>query len=68
METIKHAQIINNSLQYFHPSNKTTPVAADNVVNQTSPGIQDVEMSAADNSTILTPSNPPSNTSYDSSE
>ena len=64
----KHAQIINNSLRYFHPFNQTTPVAVDNVVNKTSPNIQDVELSAANNSTIITPSNPSSNTSNDSSE
>ena len=48
----KHTQVTNNSLQYFHPSNQTTTVAVDKVVDQTS-GIQDVIISATDNFTIL---------------
>ena len=64
----KHTQVTNNSLQYFHPSNQTITVAVDKVVDQTSPGTQDVKMSAADNSTTVSPSNPSSNTSNHSSE
>ena len=66
----KHAQVISNSLQYFYPSyHQTKPVEVDSVVDQTS-GSQNVEMSAADNSTTIdvSPSNPSSNTSNDSSE
>ena len=48
----KHTQVTNNSLQYFHPSNQTTTVAVDKVVDQTS-DIQDVKISATDNFTIL---------------
>ena len=55
----KHVQVTNNSLQYFHPSNQTTNVAVDKVVDQTS-GIQDV--------TTVSPSNPSSSTSNNSSE
>ena len=55
----KYTQVTNNSLQYFHPSNQTTTVAVDKVVDQTS-GIQDV--------TTMSPSNPSSNTSNNSSE
>ena len=62
----KYTQVTNNSLQYFHPSNQTTTVAVDKVVDQT--GIQDVRMSAADNSNTVSPSNPSSNISNDSSE
>ena len=47
---------------------QTTTVAVDSIVNQILPGIQDVEMSAAGNSTSVSPSNPSSNTSNDSSE